>query len=265
MERGGFLKTVFFMLKHNIQLQQETRWVLQEKHQGVMTREAQKDIERLKKGEPVDYIIGFVPFLGCRIDLSKRPFIPRPETEYWVGRAVEEIKAKGDIPITCLDIFAGSGCIGIALLKNLPFASVDFIEREGECIEQIKINLRLNGIVPSRYRVIESNMFAKVRGTYDYMLANPPYVSEKRKKNIQASVKKWEPMNAILAEHDGLVYIKKLLKEAPCYLEKGGAMYIEFDAPQKRELARMIPSFGYRKMQFFKDQFGKWRYVRIMI
>ena len=104
------------------QLSKEIRWLLEEKYHGQLTPPAKRDIARLQKGEHVDYVIGFVEFAGCRIDLSQRPLIPRSETEHWVHKAIAELRQESHdrkktdaTPISCLDIFAGSGCIGVVL------------------------------------------------------------------------------------------------------------------------------------------------------
>lgn len=247
--------------------EREKQWLLQEKYQGKLTYAAKKDVARLKAGEPVDYLIGFVEFAGTKIDLSKRPLIPRPETEYWTLQASEEIKKKyssspkSNLGDRCLDMFAGSGCIGIAVLKHIPTARVDFAEQEKKFLKQIHINLQLNHIDSYRYRIIESNIFSGAQGKYDYIFANPPYVAESRKRSVQPSVLKHEPRQALFAGRDGLKYIKKFLKETKDHLKSGGKIYMEFDSPQKRAINRLLRKYGYRSWQFHKDQYGKWRFV----
>jgi len=195
-------------------LRREIRWLLDEKYHGERTTSAEKDIARLKKGEHVDYLIGFVEFLGCRIDLSKKPHIPRPETEYWTQRAVEEIRKANKKSIRVLDVFSGSGCIGVAVLKHIPSATVDFAEKDKKFCEQIAINVRLNNIDPKRYKIIQSDIFVKIMEKYDYILANPPYVPEKNAKSVQKSVLQNEPLTTIFGGEDGLKYIRKFLQEA---------------------------------------------------
>ncbi|MCL5794861.1 MAG: HemK family protein methyltransferase [Patescibacteria group bacterium] len=265
----------------------EIGWIKSEKYHNRKSKELEKDIKRLKRGEPVDYIIGFKEFLGAKIDLLYRPLIPRLETEYWVEKVIESLRpyaighkpytiphppatssfrdgGRGK-PICILDIFAGSGCIGIALLRALPFYKVDFAEKNTKFIKQIQKNLKINKIKTDRYNVIKSNIFGKIYKKYDYIFANPPYVSLKNNAAVEKTVLDWEPKSAVFANDKGLFYIKKFLFDAPKYLKKNGLIYIEFDAGQKQEIKQICQKIGYEKVIFYRDQFRRWRYLRAEI
>lgn len=241
--------------------QKEIQWILKDKYKGHWRPKIINDINRLKKGGPVDYIIGWKPFLNCRIDLSQKPLIPRIETEYWVEKAIEEIKAErgGKNKFYALDIFSGSGCIGIALLKNFPQAEVDFSDNNKKFLKQIKINLKINGIKPRRYKLIKSDVFSKIGKKYNYIFANPPYVSFDQK--VQKSVLKYEPKSALFAAENGLFFIKKFLKEAKNYLNPDGKIYMEFGLGQKKKIGDILCRNGNKNQRFFKDQFNRWRWL----
>ena len=245
----------------------EIAWLLKEKYRGKMTRSAEQDIEKLKEGFPLAYLIGFVDFLGCRIDLRWRPFIPRPETEFWLEKTLRRLPTKESAgALRCLDIFAGSGAIGIAVLKFLPASQVDFVDIDGKFIKQIKTNLKLNKIASARYRLIRSDIFRQLgdRPLYDYIFANPPYVAEENLDDVQKSVRDFEPKQAVFAGRDGLLFIEPFLRQAGEHLKKGGRIYMEFDPRQKSRIEKMLSDFGYRTWQFFKDQYGFWRWVEIL-
>jgi release factor glutamine methyltransferase len=257
-------------------MQKEINWLLKEKYNNnpPVSRQGQKqfkkDIARLKKGEPVDFVIGFVDFLGCKIDLSKKPLIPRKETEYWVAYAAGDIKKRVDNSnfsakdnLKILDIFSGSGCVGIAIQANVANVLCDFAEKDAKLIKQIKANLKNNFAKIPRCKVIQSDVFSRVKGKYDYILANPPYIPIKNKNKIQRSVLKYEPRQALFGGSDGLKYIDKILKGAKKKLNQYGRLYIEFDPPQKEKIESLIKKYKYSRWWFFKDQYDKFRWVVI--
>lgn len=215
---------------------------------------------------PREYKRGYTNFAKCRIDLSVRPMIPRKETEYWAEKAIQDInlsRAKSREKINVLDVFAGSGCIGISILKHVKNSRVVFAEIDKNLIKQIKLNLKINKIDPKRYKVIQSDIFKNTKGRYDYIFANPPYISLKNKHLVQGSVYDYEPHLALFGGEDGLLYIRKFLKDARKYLKPNGKIYMEFDCLQKRELERLLKELNYTNYKIYKDQFKKYRYVCI--
>ena len=243
----------------------EVDWLIREKYGGLRTGRTEKDITRLKSGEPVDYVIGFVEFLGCKIDLSLRPLIPRPETECWVEKMITEMKSEKLENPKCLDIFSGSGCVGISILKHIPTSSFDFVDLEEQSLNQIKLNCKQNNIDPERYNIIKSDMFSSIADKYDYIFANPPYIAKNKKNEIQKSVLNYEPHTALFGGDDGLLYIKKFLTQVSAHLNKNGKIYMEFGSDQKDSVAKILSDKNFAKTEFRKDQFGKWRFVVVKV
>jgi len=227
-----------------------------------------------KIAEPLEYIRGFTEFLGCKIDLSKKPLIPRVETEFWVSKAINSILAFcrmqeccKDKNIKILDIFTGSGCIGLAVLSALGGPAtggkrvlVTFADKEKKCIDQVKINLKINNATGI---VRQSDVFSNIKGKFDYIFANPPYVARKKIKQIQKSVLQHEPHSALFGGQDGLYYIKKFLKQASVHLSTGGRIFLEFSPEQKKAIGELLKSLGYKAWKFNKDQFDRFRWVEI--
>ena len=247
-------------------MKKEITWLLRDKYNGKKSREFYQNVERLKAGEPVDYLIGWKEFLGCKIDLSQRPLIPRAETEFWVGQILHGSRVEPGMT-QVLDIFAGSGCMGIAALKHWPNTHVTFLDSQENCLRQIKINLELNNIPQDRSAVIRADVFSpypnyKLPFTdYALILANPPYVATTD--NLPPSVKDHEPHPALYAGENGLKFMEPFLKQAHQYLTPNGKIYLEHDPRQKNAVAEILRSSNYSSWQFRKDQFDKWRWVEI--
>jgi len=244
-------------------LEKEIGWLLKEKYHHKPTQKFDEDVKRLKAGEPVDYVIGFTEFLKCKIDLSQKTLIPRKETEFWVKSVISALQRDKRSAIRCLDLFSGSGCVGVAILKKQRGLLCDMADKDKKAIEQIKINCKLNNINSKRYKIIQSDVFLKVRGKYDYIFANPPYVSTKKIYNIGKSVLKYEPKSALFSGSDGLFHIRKFLGQAKNRLNPGGKIFMEFSPEQKSAIEKIIIKNKYADFKFKVDQFNRWRWVEI--
>lgn len=240
----------------------EKQWLLDEKHKGIESPEFFEDLKKLESGIPLAYIIGSVPFLGCVLDLSSKPLIPRPETEYWVNEIIKHHLPQNS-KMKILDIFSGSGCIGVAVLKH-TLSMVHFGELQKQNIEQIQKNLDLNGIENSRYQIFQSDIFETIpENLYDLILANPPYISKERIETVESSVLDHEDKNALFADDDGLFYIKKLLRESETYLAPNGKLVIEFDPWQKDLIQTFLQEEKISFFEFMNDQYHKTRILII--
>lgn len=218
-----------------------------------------KDLDLLNKGFPRDYIIGYVNFLNCKIDLSKKPLIPRVETEYWLEKSLPLIKKhfKNHKQIKVLDIFSGSGCLGIAIAKNIKNSIINFSDIEEDNIKQIKINLKLNNIQNYK-KIIKSDIFSKIMGKYDLIIANPPYVP-----TSDAIKVPFEALKAITAGKDGLDVIKPFITEIRGFLSKNGLLIMEYHPKQLNKIKTMLIKHGFENFEFHQDQYKRSRYVII--
>lgn len=237
-------------------LKNEKRWLLEEKYGGSESPEYFSDVEKLKNGYPVAYLIGNVEFLGCHIDLKQKPLIPRPETEFWVHDIIEEYKGR-DVEV--LDIFSGSGCIGISILKNIEHPHVDFGELKRTYITQIEKNIELNHLTKSNYNIYQSDVFENVpkENKYDLIISNPPYIDENRKDTVQDSVLENEDHDALFAKDNGMFFIKKIISEGFPKLKDHGRIYIEYDPWQTEMIQEYLTGQGYVNYKFKQDQYGK--------
>lgn len=240
----------------------EIAWLLKEKYHGIESPEFHADVKRLEQSEPLAYVIGWIPFYDCKIDVSLRPMIPRPETEFWVARAVDELKALDKETLRLADTFSGSGCIGVALLKHLPNATVDISEYDPKLTEQLRINVRLNDIDESRVTCSQADALSTLTGTYDAIFANPPYIDPKAIPEMDKSVIDYEPHLSLFAGERGLDYVKLIINDGWQYLNPGGTFYIECDAHQKEWIEELLSASPIPwKHEFWFDQYDQTRFL----
>lgn len=240
----------------------DAHWLLTEKYHGEKTEDYHKDLNRLALGEPIAYVIGWIPFLKAHIKLDGRPLIPRPETEFWANEAFRMIeKEHGHMYHYALaDVYSGSGCIGIGALMHFPKAHGTFIDIGSDECKQIEENIRINVLHKERASVLQGDACALLVGPYDAIFANPPYIP-KEADNVDESVKQWEPYRALYAGHDGLAEIKKLLSIAPFHLTPQGTLFCEFGLHQELDIATLREAANWN-INFYKDQYGVTRWFQ---
>ncbi len=232
--------------------EQAKQKVLLEKYDGIESEAYRVDCARIDAHEPWEYVLGVADFLGTKIDLSYRPMIPRDETAFWVEKVIQEWQGKG--PLRALDLYAGSGNIGIALLAHLPEAHVTFSELDEKLLPQIARSLELNGIDPSRATLIAGDSLEKVEGTFDLICANPPYIDPAAEADMDPEMR-YEPHIAFFGSTDGYGHHRELIREGRKYLTGRGVLYGEFDMTQAGEIKKLLATTDW-KYELWNDPYG---------
>lgn len=234
--------------------------LIRDKYDGDAEKVSEQDKERLACGEPLAYVIGWVPFLGVRVYLDSLPLIPRPETEWWSEELIKHIQS-GVYGASCsvLDLCAGSGAIGLALLKHLPNVYVTFAEIEAAHHETIRKSINENGLDASRVSFATGDLFENVQGRFDVVACNPPYIPSERE--LDRSVREFEPHEALFSGSDGLDLIRRLISDAPAFLNKGGALWLEADISNIEAARDLLLAAGAHEAVIRDDLYGRPRLV----
>jgi release factor glutamine methyltransferase len=237
----------------------DLNWLIKEKYtNNINLNNFTKDFKKLQKNIPLDYVIGETDFLNCIINLKYKPLIPRVETIWYMEKETNFLKNYFNKKIEILDIFSGSGCMGIYANKILN-SNVTFSDIKNIFLKQIKLNCMINNI--NNYTIIKSNIFKKINKQYDLILANPPYIP--KKDLIQKSVFKYEPSIALFGKgKGGLSIISIFLKNLNSHLKNNGLCILEFHPNQKEKIQDILDKSNFKYI-FKKDQYLRDRYVLI--
>ncbi len=228
--------------------------LIREKYSGDTEAEGlADDIARLEGGEPLAYVIGHIPFLGLSLDLFSHPLIPRPETEWWTEELALYI---GDRPLQVLDLCAGSGAIGLGLLKLCPNIRVSFGERMEEHEAVIRKNLEKNELDAARADIRIGDLFAPFEGErFDLIATNPPYIPNTRK--LEGSVADFEPSEALYAGPDGLNLIRRIYSDISAYILPKGEVWMECDISNIEKASELAIESGASYTRIRTDQYQR--------
>ena len=201
-------------------------------------------IKDLKNNVPLQYVLGECDFLNANILLSHKVLIPRPETEELVQRVIDENKAKAGLEIA--DLCCGSGCVAVALAKNLHGSSVVAIDIDPEAIAQTKENAEHNAVAVETLKADILNDVCIDR-RFDIIFSNPPYVRESERSLMRANVIEHEPWQALfVSDENPLVFYRSIALFAQKYLKKDGVLYLETNEALCKETELIFTELGYQ-------------------
>ncbi len=199
-----------------------------------------------RRGVPAQYITGHQEFWGMDLIVTPAVLIPRPETEHLIETALELVQA-GEVgqknspndPMRIIDVGTGSGCIALALAKELPGALIDATDISAEALEIARANAARHQL-ESRICFHEADLLEGIDGFFDLIVSNPPYVGESEEDQVQLEVRRFEPRNAVFAGPVGTEVIERLIPQANGALRPGGWLVIEISGTIAQSVEKML-------------------------
>lgn len=217
-------------------------------------------IARLKKNEPIQYVIGAEVFCGWTFEVNENVLIPRPETQELVRWI--EADWKSDAPCRILDVGTGSGCIAISLSKLLEGAEVEAWDISEGALRVARRNADRNE-AQVLFRQVDVLKACTEDCRYDVIVSNPPYITESEKQDMDANVLDWEPHTALFVpDADPLLFYRRIAELGVSMLNEGGALYFEINRAYGEETVRMLEGLGYKQIELRKDNWGNDRMIK---
>ncbi|HDR67955.1 MAG TPA: peptide chain release factor N(5)-glutamine methyltransferase [Bacteroidaceae bacterium] len=219
-------------------------------------------VNEIAKNKPIQYILGYTIFYGLKMYVDKRVLIPRPETELLVDMAINSVKKD---QLNILDIGTGSGCIAIAMKKNLPAATVMAVDRYPEALAVARKNAKMHdaGIIFSELDFL-CNPEEKLPQHFDLIISNPPYVTHSDKIFMKPNVMWYEPPGALFVDgSDPLLFYMSIADYALKHLNKPGDIWLEINENLGQDTLDIFTEKGFAGCAIYKDLHGKERIIHI--
>jgi len=223
--------------------------------------------ERLKKNEPVQYVLGEAWFAGMKFKVNKNVLIPRPETEElvdWIAKVINAQYSIRNVQCSIMDIGTGSGCIPITLKKKLPQATVSAIDVCSEALftateNAVALNADVNFVLLD---FLDEEKWKEL-AQYDIIVSNPPYVKQSEINTMHDRVKEFEPHLALFVpDEDALLFYKKLSDFSLKHLKPGGSLFVEINEALGEQVVNLFRSTGFANIELRKDMQEKDRMIK---
>ena len=215
-------------------------------------------IERLKREEPIQYILGYCDFCGLRFKVTPATLIPRPETSELVEWVASE--ATGNERI--LDIGTGSGCIAVSLAHKMPQSKVTAWDISPGALAVAAKNSKTNNCAVA-FEQVDILAYEPTGEQFDIIVSNPPYIKENEKSAMHSNVLNWEPHIALFVpNNDPLLFYRTIAKKGLALLKPGGTLYFEINRAHGKETIEMLAALGYTSIELRKDFADNDRMIR---
>ena len=204
-----------------------------------------ESLQSLLQHKPVQYIIGEAWFYQLKFKVTNAVLIPRPETEELVDEVINFLKQSPNKKV--LDIGTGSGCIPIAIKKNMPFANVTSIDISENAIAIAKENKERNNVEINFIQMdfLNDKEWNKLE-LYDVVVSNPPYIPELEKATIENNVKMYEPHNALFVpDMKPLIFYEAILNFCKIHLTETGKIFMETHENYANEVCQLFLNNGF--------------------
>jgi len=199
--------------------------------------------------EPFQYIVGKQEFYGLDFEVTNDVLIPRPETEMIVGAAIDILRENGRF----CEVGIGSGCIAVSILHSVKTAVAVGLDISESALKVAKINAETHRVL-NRLELKLSDVFESLQNEqFDLIISNPPYIPVNDIKSLQSEVGKFEPLSALTDGSDGLSIIKKLIIEAPLFLQPNGYLLMEIGINQSIEVEKMFTKNCWETVEILPD------------
>lgn len=222
-------------------------------------KERYQGLLKLRKARiPLEYITRQTEFMGLPFYVDEHVLIPRQDTECLVEELLEE--ARG---CDVLDLCTGSGCIGISLAVLGQCRSLVLADYSEEALKVAERNARDNG---AEAVLVHSDLFEDIRGSFDLIVSNPPYIPTGQIPSLMPEVREHEPHMALDGSADGLSFYRRIIEESHDFLRKEGTLAFETGCDQGEDVARLMEQAGFLEVRIKQDLArldrivrGKWR------
>ena len=224
-----------------------------------------ENFEKRRRRIPLAQILGRQSFYGLDFFVNEDVLIPRADTECLVDLVLEDYadlaKQAGSSSLNILDLCTGSGCIGISVAKHLPYQELLLVDLSEKALAMAKKNAEKH--LGENVTLLQSDLLTGVRGKkFSLLLSNPPYIVSRVIPGLDREVSEYEPKMALDGGEDGLVFYRRIAKEAKAVLLPGARLYLEIGYDQGESVKDIFQKEGYEAVEVFPDLAGNPRVLR---